>query len=96
MPHLIWSPPALRDVARLHRFLVAKSADAAMRAIRAIRQGVKLLVIHPEAGRPDDTLPHEFREWPINFGDSGYLVLYRYDGQQVTILAVRHAKELDY
>lgn len=35
----------------------------------------------------------EFRERIIPFGSSGYLVLYRYDGQIVAILAVRHGRE---
>jgi len=38
----------------------------------------------------------EFREWFIQFGDSGYLVLYRFDGKLVTILAVRPGKEAGY
>ena len=96
MPHLTWSPPALRDVARLHAFLLTKNKDAAIRAAKAMRQSFKLLGTHPVAGRPAEALPHEFREWPINFGDSGYLALYRCDGQHVIILAVRHTKELDY
>ena len=49
MTRVIWTPPALRDVARLHAF----------------RNG-------------------------------GYVVLYRYDGGQVVILAVRHGKEAGY
>ena len=35
----------------------------------------------------------EFREWLIDFGDSGYAILYRFDGGMVAILAVRHQKE---
>jgi len=34
-----------------------------------------------------------FRDWPVAFGDSGYVVRYRQDGQVVLILAVRHARE---
>ena len=41
-------------------------------------------------------MPPEFREWFIQFGSSGYLMLYRYDDEQVTILAVRHGKEAGY
>lgn len=95
MPRLIWSPPALRDISRLHRFLASRNREAAIRAITSIRQAVKLLERHPEAGRPADGLPVEFREWPIDFGNSGYVVLYRLDGPQVVILAVRHAREFD-
>jgi hypothetical protein len=37
-----------------------------------------------------------FREWLVAFGDSGYLVLYHYDGQSTAILAVRHQREAGY
>jgi len=84
---LIWTPPALRDLAHLNGFLTPKNRDAARRAARTIRQGVKALAAQPEIGRPVDEMPPEFREWFIHFGSSGYVVLYRYDGSQVAILA---------
>lgn len=96
MARLIWTPPALRDVARLHAFLASKNPEAARRAVRAIREGVKALGTHPEIGRPVEELPPEFREWWIPFGESGYVALYRYDGERVAILAVRHGKEAGY
>ncbi len=61
-----------------------------------IRNSVKLLASHPEIGRPIDELPPEFREWVIDFGDRGYVALYRYDGREVVILAVRHGREAGY
>jgi plasmid stabilization system protein ParE len=64
--------------------------------VRAIRQGVKTLAIHPEIGRPVDEMPPEFRERFVPFGQSGYLALYRYDGKTVAILAVRHGREAGY
>jgi plasmid stabilization system protein ParE len=93
---LIWTPPAVRDVARLHAFLAPKNRKAARRAVRAIRQGVKALAAHPEIGRPIEEMPPEFREWFIQFGDSGYVALYRYNGELVAILAVRHGREAGY
>ena len=33
MPRLIWSPRALLDVQRLHRFLAERNTDAARRAV---------------------------------------------------------------
>jgi len=96
MPRLIWWPAALRDVQRLHRFLVGKNADAAKRAVRAIRAGVQILQIQPGVGRPAEDMDPEFREWLIDFGDSGYIALYRFDGDTALILAVRHQRELDY
>jgi hypothetical protein len=41
-------------------------------------------------------MPPEFREWLIPFGAAGYLVLYRYDGELVAILAVRHGRAAGY
>jgi plasmid stabilization system protein ParE len=96
MPRLKWSQPALLDVARLHTFLAPKSRDAAKRAIKAIRQGVRALARHPESGRPVDDLPPEFREWVIEFGHGAYIALYRYDGKQIVMLAVRHGREAGY
>jgi plasmid stabilization system protein ParE len=96
MPQLIWTPPALADIARLHSFLATKSPDAASRAVKAIRQGVKILAQHPEIGRPIEDLLPEFREWIIEFGQGAYVALYRYDGKQIVILAVRHGREAGY
>lgn len=93
MPRLIWSPGALRDVQRLYRFLTVKNADAVRRAVGAISAGVKGLALRPEVGRPVEDMDPEFREWLVDFGDSGYVALYRYDGKTAMILAVRHQKE---
>jgi len=96
MPRLRWSQPALLDVARLYNFLASRSRDAAQRAIQTIRQGVKALGTHPEIGRPIEELPTEFREWVIDFGQGAYIALYRYDGKEIVILAVRHGREAGY
>jgi plasmid stabilization system protein ParE len=96
MPRLIWSRPALLDTHRLYQFLAAKNLDAAKRAVKAIRDGVKILAHQPAMGRPIPDLEPQFREWPIDFGDSGYIVMYRTDGLTAVILAVRHQKEAGY
>ncbi len=96
MPRLIWAPPALHDVQRLYRFLAEKNTDAAKRAVKSIREGVKVLAHQPAVGRPVEGMEPEFREWLIDFGDSGYIALYRYDGETAVILAVRHQREAGY
>lgn len=96
MPQLIWAPPALLDVQRLYRFLASKNADAAKRAVKAIRQEVTVLGQQPGIGRPVENMPDEFRDWIIDFGDSGYVARYRIDADAVTILAVRHQKEVGF
>ena len=96
MPRLIWAPSALQDVQRVYRFLAEKNMGAAKRAAKAIREGVKILANQPEIGRPVEEMELEYREWLIDFGDSGYIALYRYDGRMAVILAVRHQKEAGY
>ena len=96
MPRIRWSQAALRDVARLHNFLRSKSVGAATRAVKTIRQGVKILASQPEIGRPIEDLPSEFREWIIEFGHGAYVVLYRYDGKEVLLLTIRHGKQAGY
>jgi plasmid stabilization system protein ParE len=87
---------ALDDVRRLYRFLAPEDANAACRAVQAIRANVKVLAHQPFVGRPVDAMAPDFREWLINFGDNGYVALYRLNGETAAILAVRHQKEAGY
>jgi len=96
MPQLIWSPPPLRDVERLYHFLAEKNPDAARRAAKAIREGMKILADQPGVGRPVEDMDPKFREWLIPFGDSGYVSLYQFDGEPAVVLAVRHQREAGY
>ncbi|ARC36885.1 type II toxin-antitoxin system RelE/ParE family toxin [Paracoccus yeei] len=93
MPRVIFAPAAVRELQRLRDFLRTRSLDAARRAGEAIRQGVAILGTHPRLGRMLDDLPEQFREWLIDFGDSGYVARYRIEAETVTILAIRHQKE---
>ncbi len=96
MPYLIWSPAALRDVQRLYRFLGEQNLEAARRAVKSLREGMKILATQPGIGRPVDEMDPEYREWLIDFGEAGYVVLYRYDGRTAVIVAVRHQREAGY
>ena len=96
MPRLTWSQSALFDLARLYGFLLPTSRDAAKRAVQVIRSGVKVLATQPGIGRPVEDMQVEFREWVIEFGSGVYIALYRYDGKEVVILAVRHPREAGY
>lgn len=96
MSQLIWSPGALVDVQRIYRFLAAKNIHAAKSAVKAIRGGVTILSSQAQIGRPIEDMPDEFREWLIDFGDSGYVVRYRLDMEVAVILAVRHQREAGF
>lgn len=96
MPRVIWSQAALLDVQRLYRFLAPKNLDAAKRAVKAVRTGFNVLQLQSAIGRPIDDMPTEFREWIIDFGESGYVVRYHIDSELVVTLAVRHQKEVGW
>jgi hypothetical protein len=59
------------------------------------RKGVTLFLLWQEykSTHPDG---FQYGEWPVDFGDSGYVALYRYDGETALIVAVRHQKEAGY
>lgn len=95
MAQIVYSRNAVANLERLHRFLAEKNADAASRAIRTIRDKLKIFSRHPRLGRIDAEQP-DYRELLIAFGDSGYAARYRLDGRIVVVLAVRHAREAGY
>jgi len=82
---------------RCRHFLKTKNPRAAVRAGQAIERQLLLLETAPGIGRPFPELP-ELRELVINFGDSGYIALYRYcpADDVVYVLAFRHQKEAGY
>jgi len=54
------------------------------------------LALFPNAGRPIPTLGGDRRELLIPFGDSGYALIYFFDGAIVEILSVKHQREAGY
>ncbi len=96
MPQVRYAPSAVRDLERLREFLRSKNPAAARRAAEMILEAVQVLGLQPHIGRPIEEMPDEFREWVIDFGDSGYVARYRIDGDAVTVLAVRHQKEVGF
>ncbi len=96
MPRVKYAPAAIRDLQRLREFLRPKNPAAAKRVGETIIKSVQILGIQPHIGRPVEDLPEEYREWVIEFGDSGYVARYRLDPDVVTILALRHQKEAGY
>lgn len=96
MPQVIYAPGAIRDLQRLREFLRPKNPAAAKRAGESIINAVKVLGHQPQIGRPVADMPEDYREWLIDFGDSGYVARYRIDSDAITILAVRHQKEVGF
>lgn len=96
MPQVIYAPGAIRDVQRLREFLRQKNPLAARRVAQTITNALQVLGLQPQIGRPIEDMPERYREWVIDFGDSGYVARYRFDGAAVIILAVRHQKEAGF
>lgn len=96
MPQVIFSPAAIRDLERLREFLRSKNPLAAKRAGETILKSVRALGVNPHMGRLVEDLPEQYREWLVDFGDSGYVARYRIDGDTLTILAVRHLKKAGF
>jgi plasmid stabilization system protein ParE len=96
MPRVRYTPRSLRDLTCLYDFLAEKNLNAARRAIQTIQKALKLLSRQPELGHPVEDLPVEFREWVIAFGSSAYLLRYRYDGNEIVLLTIRHGREAGY
>ena len=97
MPRVIITEGAAQGLERCRQFLVEKGPQVARRAAQAIERQFARLEEGPEAGRPFPQLP-ELRELIIEFGDSGYVALYRHEraGDAVYVLAFRHQKEVGY
>jgi plasmid stabilization system protein ParE len=90
---LDWSPQAVHDLRRLHRFLQPKNPRAADRAIATIRVHLEMLKDFPEAGRLAEDSEIDHRELVIPFSNGGYVASYRYDDKLVRIIDVRHQRE---
>ncbi len=94
---MIVTEAAANGLERCRLFLATKRPQAAIRAGQAIKHHIALLEMEPEAGRPLDDFP-ELRELVVPFGDSGYVMLYRFEKKAdlVFILSFRHQKEAGY
>lgn len=96
MPKIRYSSGSIRDLKRIHDFLEKAGPGVINRSALAIRRGLAGLAEYPQIGRTIEELPIAFREWPIAFGDSGYLVRYKFEDNEVLVLSVRHQKEAGF
>lgn len=88
---LVWTADARADLIRLRQFISPHNPEAARRAAETIKEGAKLLMAHPGIGKRLEG--RQDRELVIPFGQRGYVLRYRLDGQVVVILRVWHSLE---
>ena len=95
MASVSYAPRALADLERLSDFLAETDLHAAAHTVDLIADAVAVLEEHPLIGRRAEA---DLRELVISRGKSGYIALYRYDGERdrVLVLAVRHQREAGY
>jgi len=90
---LIVTEDAAKGLERCRRFLADKDPQVARRVAGAIDRQFARLQESPEGGRPFPDLP-ELRERIIEFRNSGFVALYRYERADDT--AFPHQKEAGY
>lgn len=95
MTRVVYAEAALVDLEHLTDFLLGIDPAAAIEALDLVQSAIEILQLHPLIGRLAES---DFRELVISRGRSGYLALYSYDprGDQVTVLAIRHQREVGY
>ncbi len=91
---------AQQDIERLYEWLLQRAQgdfSVAERALQAIGDAITVLELAPLSCRKADPGTAFLRELVIDFGASGYVLLFEIENSQtVTVLAVRHQREDDY
>lgn len=90
-PKLKWSAAALEDVKRLRQFIELHNPQAARRAAESLKQAADLLLTHPGIGKRLEG--RQDRELFVPFGQRGYILRYRLDGEVIVILKIWHSLE---
>lgn len=85
---VVWSRPALADVARLTDYIAAENPIAAARVARELLIAGDSLAVFPRRGRPA-SLPGCRELVAIR----PYIIVYRVTGDDVDILRVWHAAQ---
>lgn len=96
MTAIQYTPKAIDDMFRLVLFVYETEPAYADQTADVIENGILILQSHPYLGRVLTQI--NARELIISHGKSGYIALYKYEEFRdlVTILGIRHQREVDY
>jgi toxin ParE1/3/4 len=86
---LEWRPRALADLQALRAYIAREQPAAARRVARRILAAAELLLVYPELGRAGRVLGT--RELAV--AHTPYLLIYRHQGDTVTIIRVLHGAQ---
>jgi plasmid stabilization system protein ParE len=85
-----WTPEAVDDLARLYDFLAQHNPQAALRAVTALRNGVRQLVPYPQLGPPVPGFEsRDVRRLVIG----AYEMRYELAGEAIHVLRFFHTRE---
>ena len=88
---LTWSPLAIERVTEIAQYIARDSPNAAQKWVESTFQTVERLKKFPKSGRTvPEIMLDDFRE--IIHGN--YRIIYRVERNQVSILTVRHGKQI--
>lgn len=88
---IVWSPLAVDRVAEIADYIAQDNPDAAAQWVEATFAAVGRLETFPESGRMVPEIRRkDFRE--LMHGN--YRIVYRIEKEQISILTVRHAKQI--
>lgn len=91
MSQIIYTPEFINDFERVYNFLVEKNPISAQTLAVMLEEKLELLATIPKAF----VYFGEFRLYLLEFGSSGYAILYDYNEELdiITVLRIRHQKE---
>ncbi len=94
MSRIIYTEAFVDDFERAYHFLHEKSPLVAQKLAKLLDEKLELLLSIPQAF----TFFGDYRLYFLEFGSSGYAVLYHYDelGDELLLLRIKHQKEAGF
>ena len=88
---IVWSPLAFERASEIVDYIAQDKPLAADKWIHTVFSKVEQLRLNPEIGRiVPEIMEHQFRE--LIYGN--YRVIYRVETKQISILTIRHGKQI--
>jgi len=89
--NIIWSPLAVDRVSEIAEYIARDKPSAAEQWVKTVFSKVENLKSSPEIGRIVPEIENnQFRE----LIDGNYRIIYRIEPKQISVLAVRHGKQI--
>jgi len=88
---IVWSPLAVERASEIVDYITQDKPSAANKRIHTVFSKVEKLRLNPDIGRiVPEVNEHHFRE--LMYGN--YRIIYRIETKQISILTIRHGKQI--